>query len=246
MENWYWYALIILNAFVTASLWQRRRRVWSSRPKKKYLRKLLHSEPITPKHEPSVKLPPYDDDRRFFVDFKDFAEVVNCWLADEHVRSRWRVQELPEMERKLAGPTDGPLYGRCYAAFYNHENLGRVEVSAGFEYSTDKPNVSTQIQIRWARLLHFDAITDFLHAIALHVCDPKPMSEEYQKAHQSFIGAMTKVLWNNQRITEYEELEGLDWGDLEVSLVGAASWYIRRRDARRQPSLSPKILEPRW
>jgi hypothetical protein len=40
-----------------------------------------------------------DEDRRFFTDFAEFADVVNWWLADENVGTRWRLQKLPDGDR---------------------------------------------------------------------------------------------------------------------------------------------------
>jgi hypothetical protein len=65
--------------------------------KRKFFAALLNSKPITPRHQPpkaiSEKISSLvaDEDRRFFRDFEDFAEVVNWWLADEHVGSSWRI-----------------------------------------------------------------------------------------------------------------------------------------------------------
>jgi hypothetical protein len=72
------------------------------RPNKRFLKELLHSEPITPKHNPPKAAGGEysglvdDEDRRFFADFAEFADVVNWWLAEEYVGSHWRLQELPD------------------------------------------------------------------------------------------------------------------------------------------------------
>lgn len=81
-----WFNLLVvivtLNALATISLWQ----VAARRPekvKRKFFSALLNSEPITPRHQPpraiGEGLGSYvsDEDRRFFRDFDDFAEVVN-------------------------------------------------------------------------------------------------------------------------------------------------------------------------
>jgi hypothetical protein len=46
-----WAILVILNLGVTFSLWRTAARR-PPRPKKKFLKKLMHGDPITPKHDP--------------------------------------------------------------------------------------------------------------------------------------------------------------------------------------------------
>ena len=115
--------------------------------KKKFLKRLLHSEPITPKHQPAKTIGGQfgshvsEEVRAFFADFADFANVVNWWLADEHVDSRWRLQELPETELSLHGVFDcGPIFGRSYAVFYNQVRIGELELHP-FLYSTERPKL---------------------------------------------------------------------------------------------------------
>jgi hypothetical protein len=118
------------------------------RPNKKFLKQLLHSEPIIPKHNPpkvaggewsSVA---DNEDRRFFADFADFADVVNWWLAEEYVGSRWRLQELPDGDVSLnVDFSGGPTLGRCYDIFHNQVRLGRLEIRPGYKYSTENPNI---------------------------------------------------------------------------------------------------------
>ena len=98
--------------------------------KKKFRKQLYDTKPITPKHQPPKTIGGEfaslvrEQHRAFFADFADFANVVNWWLADEHVGSRWRLQELPETELRLHGVFDyGPTFGRSYAVFYNQARL---------------------------------------------------------------------------------------------------------------------------
>lgn len=79
--------LVILNLGVTYSLWRKAARK-PPRPKKKFPKQLMHSEPITPKHNPpkvtggdlAVKPPPLTAS---FFRFCWFADVVNWELSDE-------------------------------------------------------------------------------------------------------------------------------------------------------------------
>ena len=77
--------LVVLNLGVTFSLW----RTAARRPltaEKKFLQKLMRSEPITPKHNPpkvaggDFAVVASDAYRQFFSDFTEFADVVNWWL----------------------------------------------------------------------------------------------------------------------------------------------------------------------
>src|SRR5262245_35351900 len=94
------YLVVFPNVLATIELWRRAAR----RPeklKKKFRNRLWHSKPITLKHErpPSPKEGEWGvdkEDLQFFSDFKDFADVVNWWLADPdvHPNGPWRLQEL--------------------------------------------------------------------------------------------------------------------------------------------------------
>src|SRR5262249_37689349 len=107
--------------------------------KKKFEKQLYESKPITPIHNPP-KTPDGDkygrareSERRFFTDFNEFADVLNWWLAD--TESRWRLQELPDVERRLNVPFDaGPMPGRCYALFFNQVKSGRLEIANAHQY----------------------------------------------------------------------------------------------------------------
>jgi hypothetical protein len=44
--------------------------------------------------------------------------------------------------------------------------------------------------------------------------------------------ATTKALWQNQQITEFEDLDGQDWGELALRLQGKATpWYLDQKEA---------------
>jgi hypothetical protein len=209
---------------------------------KKAAKQLWHSEPIEPKHEPpnvaggNFSSHADDEDRRFFADFDEFADVVNRWLADEHVGSRWRLQALPKADLSLnVDFSSGPIVGRCYAIFYNQSHLGELEIRPAYEppYSTETPQVCTNIEIRWVRLLGINDITDFLNVIASYVSDHRSQSDEYISARQAIQYALTNGLWDSYRISEFEDLDGQDWGELTLNFQGSASYYIQRRDRWR-------------
>jgi hypothetical protein len=142
-----------INAMATITLWREAARK-PPRPNKQFLKKLLHSEPITPKNNPPKVAGGEwasiadDDDRRFFADFAAFADVVNWWLADEHIGSRWRLQELPDRDVSLnVDFSHGPILGQRYDIFHNQVHLGHLEIRPGYEYSTATPKVITEVEL---------------------------------------------------------------------------------------------------
>lgn len=229
--------IVLINVMATVTLWREAARKAPS-PKKKFIAELLHSEPIVPKHQPpntvGQDFPSLvrDDDRMFFGDFADFAVVVNWWLADKYVGSPWRLQELPDTELKLDF-SDMPTFGRRYAIFHNQVHVGTLEVSPDISYDAEEQNVRTKIELNWVRLLAFDAVQTFLTNIALHVSNPDQNSSEYVRTRQDIDRALTRVVWRTLEVSEFG-MNGEDWGELEMSLCGTASWYLKRREALRR------------
>jgi hypothetical protein len=244
-----WLVVIVsVNALVTLSLWWALRRYpanFNVRPKKKLARALWDAEPIKPKHErPRPTQFPYPGHHRFFVDFAEFADVVNWWLADD-VCSPWRLQELPETD--VSRSVHGPVFGRTYAAFYNQIRLGTVCIDGGMTYVSAsqtiqeantltpedrfKPSseVSTNIELKWVRLLGHAQVTEFLCAIAMHITDYRPGKDEHRTAQHSMHAALLQALWENQRPSEFGN-PGEDWGELDVSFRGTPLWFLGRRD----------------
>jgi hypothetical protein len=174
--------------------------------------------------------------------------VVNWWLADKYVASRFRLQDLPDGDVRLNIHYDSrPVAGRCFAVYYNQIRIGRLEIHPSYfpDYSSQTPYVSTSVQIDWSRFLGYRTITEFLGTIASHVTNPSPKSDEYVAARQRIEAALTETLWANYRITEDDHVfaneEDLDWGELNVSFHGAAEWYITRRNARHESTAGNKM-----
>jgi hypothetical protein len=232
--------VVILTAMATVTLWREAARL-APKPKKKFLTALLHSEPITPKHEPPNTVSGENDfpslvtneDRLFFGDFADFAAVVNWWLADEHVGSPWRIEELSNTNLRLGFTSDMPQFGRRYTIYHNQARLGTLEVSPDATYNTKEPNVVAEAELDSVRLLGFNTVQTFLSSIALHVSNPDPKSQEYFRTRQDIDRALTQVIWRTLEVSEFG-MDGEDWGRLELSLHGSASWYLARRDALRK------------
>jgi hypothetical protein len=175
-----------------------------------------------------------DEDRACFLDFQEFADVANWWLTT--LESRFRLQELPDDHLRLNVPDDQPMFGRSFAIYYNQSPVGRLEIRSGFpEYTAQIPHVSTCVQLDWSRFLGYRTITEFLDAIASHVTNPSPKSDEYVSARQSVQAALTEMLWDKYGISEFDRVfaneQDMDWGELSVSFHGLAEGYITRRNA---------------
>jgi hypothetical protein len=233
--------IVLLNVAATIELWRRAAR----RPEKlnkKFGKRLWGSKPITAKHEPpprEVKTPGIFGRKaetewmQFFSDFEDFANVVNWWLAEDYKQSPWRLQELPKVDLSLHGNFDsGPVYGRSYAIFHNQERLGILEISPGFKYSAESPQIITHVELDFVRLLPFDTIRTFLTDIALHTCDFHRGTEEYFQAQQAIDRAATEVLWHISRVTQFGVYFDDDYGEIHLRLDGTATWYVGRRDCK--------------
>jgi hypothetical protein len=236
-------SLVFLNMLATISLWQ----ISARKPeklKKKFLSALLHSEPITPRHQPPKCIGEgfgeplvSNDDQLFFADFRDFARVVNWWLSDSDVGGPWRLQELPDTELALQF-SDMPNFGRRYSIFYNQVNIGTLEVfPAGLRYSAEKPLVYADIEIEWVRLLSLGTIREFLADIALHVTDSNPNTNEHLQTEILIDRALAEAMWRTYRISE-SGMDGESYGQLELRLHGLATWYFDRKRAPGLPEHS--------
>ena len=246
-------AIVAINAIVTLSLW-RTMATKASRPaglNKKAAKALWHSDPIVPRHDPPKVVggdcPSLADDadRKFFDDFREFADVVNWWLSDKYVASHFRLQDLPDAHLRLNVPHDTPVLGRCFALYYNQTRLGRLEIHPAYKYATETPQVYASVKIDWSRFLGYRTITEFLAAIASHVTNSNPKSDEYVSARQGIQAALMETLWGKYAISELDRVfaneEDSDWGELNVSFNGAAEWYITRRNARRKSAAANKM-----
>jgi hypothetical protein len=242
--------IVALNVVATIALWRQAVR-HPEQLKKKFLNQLWRGKPITPKHQPPAPLKPDAwgvgaHDLRFFTDFKDFANVVNWWFADEDLgrRAPWRLQELPDPELTLGDVEGGPRYGRRYAVFHNQVRVGILELeAANRDYSTQNPRVATHIELEWARLLAFGVIRDFFEVIALHTCDLCPLSPEYFDAHLRIDRAMMHLLWQTQEVPDpgggFVALAP-GHGEIEVQFNGLAECYIRYKEAPLRKSQTDK------
>jgi hypothetical protein len=232
--------IVVINAVVTMSLWRKVATKSNAGPKlnKKAATALWRSEPIAPKHNPPKvaggQFPSLASgvDRQFFADFKEFADVLNWWLADEYIASRFRLQDLPDGDLSLnVDFSHGPTLGRSWSIYYNQSRVGRLEIAPSYNYTGEVPGVNSTIRIDWARLLGFGELNSFLDAIAWHVVSADSQSAEYQNARLNKLHALSNTLWDHYQVSEHDEPDDEQWGDLNVVFVGTAFFYIDRRDA---------------
>src|SRR5262249_34729370 len=80
-------------------------------------------------------------------------------------------------------------------------------------------------------------LTEFLGVIAWHVTTGNPKNDDYRDARWSISAALTRTLWDNYRVTEFDQAVDRtdDFGELNLSFQGVASSYIHRRDAPARP-----------
>jgi hypothetical protein len=230
--------IVVINVIVTFILLQKVTDASRPRLKRREAKKLWRSEPIVPRHDPP-KIADDDDslrpaDRLFFADFKGFADYLNWSLAAHE--SRFRLQDLPDQYIGIGGPL-----GRAFAIYYNQMRVGKIEIHSNYSrYSTQAPEVSTSVEIDWARFIGFYELKDFLGTIATYVTSKGPNSNEHIVTGLSTNSALTKTLWDHYQISQYDKKPGdhdFDWGKLEIEFEGTAKNYIDERDLpRMQPS----------
>jgi hypothetical protein len=119
--------IIALNALATINLWREAARR-PARPSEKFVKALLRSEPIVPKHGTPTRWT-YEDDayvakyertsfgkmirarRLFFYDFADFAVIVNSWFeksGDLGGYKNWPTMNFGLMNLRLGSADDIP------------------------------------------------------------------------------------------------------------------------------------------
>jgi hypothetical protein len=218
--------LVLINLGFTAHIWRTFRRG----PKRKFLTKLLHGEPIRPKHAPSslrngIELFISDADRRFFSDFEIFADAVNHRFEPNEP---WRLQELPDAE--LTGREE-PDYGRRYEIFYNQYSVGNLQIFAGHPYDPHDQQVGTEIELHYARLLPFAAIKRFVFAIANFTASGN--SEEALRVYNALHETMLNELWQHEFDPDLDSRN--TGGSIELRFSGSSAAFLRnpaRRKAR--------------
>ena len=216
--------LVLINLGFSAYVWRTFRRG----PKRKFLTKLLHGGPITPKHAPSSLQggsEPFvsDADRRFFSDFEIFADALNHRFEPNEP---WRVQELPNAE--LTGREE-PDYGRRYEIFYNRYCVGNLQIFAGHQYDSNNQQVGTEIELHYARLLPFAAIKRFVLAIANFTASGN--SEEGLRVSSALHETMLNELWQHEFDPDLDSRNS--GGSIELRFSGSPAAFLRNSTRRK-------------
>lgn len=219
--------LVALNLILTGYLFQQARRG----PKRKFVNKLLMGDPIKPKHTPPPNLKAgwgvSDGDRRFFADFDTFAETLNSMFED----GPWRLQELADPE--IRGLGDSPKYGRRYKIFYNQVEVGILQIRAYHDYDAATPNVWTEIELNFARLISFEEIEGFVIEIAgFTALDNTDLFLE--KIKILIHGAALRQLWQIEPDRDLDDRSS--GGSFEVRFHGPAGRFLDYRDRLQHPA----------
>ena len=111
-----------------------------------------------------------------------------------------------------------------------------------YKYTSPLPEVYSSLQIDRARFFELSELTEFLDAVAWHVTTDGAENSSYINARQHIQSALTQTLWDNYRISEFDDWMATweEWpdeqkGELTVSFHGTAFFYINRRDAPARP-----------
>jgi hypothetical protein len=230
---------------------------------KKAAKLLWRSDPIVPKHDP-----PYFDvgqfkgmharaDMEFFTDFKEFAELMNWWLANigKYVASRFRLQDLPDdrvdsqwwNDQKGHWERSGATRGRRFRLYYNQYPVGLLQVYHDLGYTTGTPNVSTDVKIDRAQNFSYNELMIFLDAIAEHLVKRDQKSDERIAARRNIEAALMQTLWgtdeaNRGRYDRPDFQESLR--PLFVRLKGSAELYVSHAISRREQGQAAPSRRP--
>ncbi|HEY2532401.1 MAG TPA: hypothetical protein VGJ20_31475 [Xanthobacteraceae bacterium] len=187
---------------------------WFGRGEKK-LMNALNDIPIEPKHSRPTSLtgdkPPSsvrEEEHRFFADFDKFGDLLNKLYE---TIGPWRLQELADTKFRRYSH-----FGRRYSVFYNHADIGVVEIHAmpGYDAET-KPEVITEIEISYARLLPFYQVVAFLEVIAGNTAAGSVAKATIDRA-------LLASVWDATPANE-------GGGKARVYLAGSAARYLRWR-----------------
>ena len=220
--------LVLANLGFTSYIWRTVRRG----PKRKFLGKLLNGKPITPHHSPpslrnGIELRITDEDRRFFSDFEMFADALNHRFEPNEP---WRLQERPDAE--LTGREE-PEYGRRYEIFYNEYSVGNLQIFASHHYGPADPQVGTEIELQYARLLPFGEINRFISAIANFTASGN--AEEAQRVKNTIHETMLNELWQHEFDPDLDSRNS--GGSIELRFDGSAAAFLRTSTNRKARSI---------
>ena len=220
--------LILIDFGFTYYIW----RMVKCGPKRKFLAKLLNGTPITPKHTPSslrngIELRITGEDQRFLSDFEMFADALNHRFEPNEP---WRLQERPDAE--LTGREE-PEYGRRYEIFYNQCSVGNLQIFAAYHYGPADPQVGTEIELHYARLLPFAEINRFISAIGNFTASGN--ADEAQRIKNTIHETMLNELWQHEFDPDLHRRN--NGGSIELRFDGSAAAFLRTATPRQARSI---------
>lgn len=220
--------LVLINLGFTSYIWRTVKRG----PNQKFLDKLLNGKPIAPKHTPpslrnGIDLPITNEDRRFFSDFETFADALNHRFEPNEP---WRLQERSDPE--LTGRAE-PEYGYRYEIFYNEYSVGNLQIFASSHYGPTDPQVGTEIELHYARLLPFGEISRFISAIANFTASGS--AEEAQRVKNTIHETMLNELWQHEFDPDLDSRN--NGGSIELRFDGSAAAFLRTSTNRKTRSI---------
>lgn len=194
------------------------------------LMEIYEGRPIQPRHAfPSIEadgIPSLasEDDVRFFSDFADYADLLNCtWLSD----TPWR---LEQQQNATVGRGPDPIHGRAYDLFYNRVRLGKVEISACFDFSitpmrgyAENPTVELSVELSCPLALPFHSVEQLLNSLARWTVAHE--NGAFSRCSAAISRALIAVLWDGMQ----NQVGSLP---LEIRLAGAPTAYLAHRAAK--------------
>jgi hypothetical protein len=140
------------------------------------------------------------------------------------------LQERPDAE--LTGREE-PEYGRRYEIFYNEYSVGNLQIFASQHYGPADPQVGTEIELQYARLLPFGEINRFISAIANFTASGN--AEEAQRVKNAIHETMLNELWRHEFDPDLHSRSS--GGSIELRFDGSAAAFLRTSTNRKARSI---------
>jgi hypothetical protein len=150
----------------------------------------------------------------FFSNFDSFANVINECLKE----TAWRIEETPETDIAVLGD-DGPVIGRKYKINYGSHLSGELRLTNSYDYSLDKPNIQTTLNLFSARFFDSYTINELVGWLIFLTSGGTVQEQEH--ARNELYRAMTESMWK-------VGTEVVSNNNLELKLVGSARSYLIR------------------
>ena len=140
------------------------------------------------------------------------------------------------MQERSAAELTGreePEYGRRYEIFYNEYSVGNLQIFASHHYGPADPQVGTEIELQYARLLPFGEINRFISAIANFTASGN--AEEAQRVKNTVHETMLNELWHHEFDPDLDSRNS--GGSIELRFDGSAAAFLRTSTNRKARSI---------